>query len=303
VTTAIEVSMTSVLETVRHIDLVGNKSISGFRTVRPLEDAHSGSASWVSSKREGWRDRALNSGADVIFADRAVTEDEFGQSPKLFIICEDPKIEFIRMVQRFFAVKRPSGIHHTAVIHPDAKLGKDVYIGAFATIGRCVIGDSTVILEHCSVHDDVVIGERCWLHPGCRVGTEGFGYVRGESGLEKFPHVGGVLIGNDVEIGANCCIDRGTLGATIIRTGAKLDNLVHIAHNADIGEETLVIAHTMIAGSVKVGKRVWIAPGSRITNGISVGDDALIGLGSVVLKSIPAEQNWFGCPARPTMWK
>jgi len=116
--------------------------------------------------------------------------------------------------------------------------------------------------------------------------------------LERFPHIGGVQIEDDVEIGANTCIDRGTLGNTRIRKGAKIDNLVHIAHNVDVGENTAIIANAMIAGSTKIGANTWIAPSACLRDAINIGKDATVGLAALVTKDIPDGELWAGFPAR-----
>ena len=115
--------------------------------------------------------------------------------------------------------------------------------------------------------------------------------------FEKFPHIGGVVIEDDVEIGANACIDKGTLGDTIIRKGSKLDNFVHIAHNVTIGQHTAVIAHAMIGGSTVIGNYSWIAPSVVIRDGLNIGNNVLVGLGAVVTKNIPDNETWAGIPA------
>ncbi|MDX9907755.1 MAG: UDP-3-O-(3-hydroxymyristoyl)glucosamine N-acyltransferase, partial [Bacteroidales bacterium] len=126
------------------------------------------------------------------------------------------------------------------------------------------------------------------------------GYQRNSyNKLEKFPHIGGVIIEDDVEIGANTCIDRGTLGNTVIKKGAKVDNLVHVAHNVTIGNHAAIIANTMIGGSTVIEDYAWIAPSVSLMNGLSVGKGATAGLGAVVTKNIPDNETWAGNPARP----
>ncbi len=148
--------------------------------------------------------------------------------------------------------------------------------------------------------DKTIIGNNVVINPGTVIGSEGFGYQRREDKkLEKFPHFGGVIIEDDVEIGSNTSIDRGTLKNTIIRKGSKIDNLVHIAHNVEIGEYCLIIANSMIGGSAKIKKYSWVAPSASILNGIEIGENSTIGMGAVVVKSVPNNQTWAGVPARP----
>lgn len=132
------------------------------------------------------------------------------------------------------------------------------------------------------------------------IGADGFGYQRNESGeLEKFPHLGGVVIEDNVEIGSNTCIDRGTLGDTIIREGSKIDNLVHIAHNVIVGRHAIVIAHSMVGGSVRIGDYAWVSPSACLRDVISIGDRSTVGLGAVVVKDVPDGGTVMGTPARP----
>lgn len=134
---------------------------------------------------------------------------------------------------------------------------------------------------------------------GTIIGADGFGYERNEKNeLEFFPHIGGVIIEDDVEIGCNVCIDRGVLGDTIIHKGVKIDNLVHIAHNVEIGKHTAIIANAMIGGSVKIGSYSWIAPSASILNGVTIGNNVIIGMGAVVLKDISDGETWAGVPAK-----
>lgn len=150
------------------------------------------------------------------------------------------------------------------------------------------------------MYDGTRIGRNVTVFSGTVIGADGFGYERrADGGMEKFIHKGGVVIEDDVEIGSNTSIDRGTLGDTILRRGAKVDNQVHIAHNCDVGEDAVVIAQSMIGGSVKIGARAWIAPSVVVMNGIAIGQDAMCGLGSIVTKSVKDGETVMGNPARP----
>lgn len=149
------------------------------------------------------------------------------------------------------------------------------------------------------VEPKITIGENVFIHPTAVVGSDGFGYERNEIGeLEKFPHIGGVVIGDNVDIGANTCIDRGTIDDTIIGDGTKIDNLVHIGHNVKIGKHCLIIANAMIGGSTIIGDHVHIAPGVQIMNKVKIGDNVVVGLGAIVVKDIPSNTTFIGNPAR-----
>jgi len=162
-----------------------------------------------------------------------------------------------------------------------------------------LIGEGTEIHSHVTIYAGVRIGQRCRISAGCVIGAEGFGYERQVTGgWVRIPHIGGVRIGNNVEIGGNTCIDRGTLADTVIEDGVKIDNLVHIAHNVLVGRDTLVIANSMIAGSVRIGERVWVGPGTSIREQLVIGSDSKIGMGSVVVKDVRPNTLVYGVPAR-----
>ncbi|HEU4883206.1 MAG TPA: UDP-3-O-(3-hydroxymyristoyl)glucosamine N-acyltransferase, partial [Longimicrobium sp.] len=176
----------------------------------------------------------------------------------------------------------------TAAVGPLCTVGEDAEIGAGSML-------------HAGVHvyRGVRIGQRVTVHAGTVIGADGYGYERDEAGrLVRFPHVGSVLIEDDVEIGANACIDRGTLGDTAIRTGARVDNLVHIAHNVEVGRNAAVIALAMVGGGTRIGSEAWVAPGAVLRDRIAVGDGAVVGLGAVVTRDVPAGATVLGNPAR-----
>jgi len=237
--------------------------------------------------------------AGVVICEDGQPVDEL-DSEKTFILVENPRLSFLRLVRALFAESRLTGIHPTAVIDPEAKIHPDTYIGPFTYVGRCEIGAGTVIYGHIHIYSNTQIGCNVTIHAGTVIGADGFGYERNEAGeLEKFPHVGGVVIEDDVEIGANTCIDRGVLGDTIVCEGAKVDNLVHVAHNVIIGRHAAVIANAMIGGSTCIGDYAWIAPSACLRDVISIGEGALVGLGALVVKDVPDGVTVMGVPARP----
>lgn len=213
-----------------------------------------------------------------------------------------------------------AGVHPTAVVHESARIGENavisanVYIGANAVIGsgtqifpNCVvlnkseIGDDCVLYPSVTIRENCRIGNKVIIHNSAVIGSDGFGFAPHEGKYHKIPQVGKVVIEDDVEIGANATIDRATLGETIIKKGVKLDNLVHIAHNCVIGENTVVAAQTGISGSTIVGKNVVIAGQVGLVGHITIGDGVQIGAQSGVSKSIPEGEVYFGYPARPIM--
>jgi len=217
---------------------------------------------------------------------------------KAVVFLQDPRLAAITVLNRFFKQRPDWGIHPTATIHPEASIDPQTHIGPNTYIGKCTIGQGSILYGNNYLYNGVKIGADATIHAGVIIGTDGFGYQHGPSNeWMKFEHLGGVEIGNSVEIGANTCIDRGTLGNTKIGDGTKIDNLVHIAHNVEIGKHCLIIAHAMIGGSCIIGDHSWIAPNASLLQKIRVGANATIGLGAVVLEDVPAGETWAGVPA------
>lgn len=188
----------------------------------------------------------------------------------------------IAKVGNKFLFKQESGVSPTAQIESGAQIGKDCYIGPNVVIKSCV-----------------TIGSRVRINANSVIGNSGFGFVRDENGnLIRFPQLGKVIIGDDVEIGSCVTIDRGALSDTVIDCHSKINNLVHIAHNVHIGENVVVTAHVNISGSSIIGNNVWIGPGTTVRDHVNIGQGAYIGIGSNVVKNIPPEEVWCGNPAK-----
>jgi len=169
-----------------------------------------------------------------------------------------------------------------------------------STVQAKDIGDNVTISEYCVIRADVIIGNNVKIGSSTIIGGLGFGFSRdNKNKLHRFPHIGGVIIGDEVEIGSNTSIDRGSLSNTIIKNGVKIANLVHIAHNVIIGKDSLIIAHSVLCGSCIIGERTWIAPSVCVKNGIIIGNDVVVGMGAIVTKNIPDNESWIGNPARP----
>jgi UDP-3-O-[3-hydroxymyristoyl] glucosamine N-acyltransferase len=186
-------------------------------------------------------------------------------------------------------------------IFEDAHLGVGYMTSAYAFVHPTAeIGPGTVLMPFAYIGPRVTIGANCFIGPGACIGQPGFGYEKDDSRDEQLyrRHKMGVIIGDDVHIGANTCIDQGRHRPTRIGRGTKIDNLVHIAHNVEIGEDCLIIALSMLAGSVKIGDRVQVSPCAAVRDWRSVGDDALVGLGAVVVKDVEAGATVKGVPAR-----
>ena len=216
------------------------------------------------------------------------------------IAVADPRREFARTVTKFSRGERSRTIHRSAHIDPSARIGRNVSIGPGAYVAtEVVIGDDCVIGPNAVLLEGTRLGESSVVGPSSTIGYVGFGYAREDDGQPLLvPHTGGVEIGSFVEIGANTCIDRGTIEDTVLEDYVKVDNLVHIAHNCHVGEGAFVIATSILCGGVQIGPRAWIAPNSSLKEHVSVGADAVVGLAAVVLRDVPDGAVVFGNPAR-----
>jgi UDP-3-O-[3-hydroxymyristoyl] glucosamine N-acyltransferase len=196
-------------------------------------------------------------------------------------------------------------IEGTVTIEPGAVIGANVSIGSGSTISAnsvigagCKIGRDCIIAPNVSV-TYALLGNRVYLHPGVRIGQDGFGFVPGPAGLEKVPQLGRVIIQDNVEIGANTTIDRGSLSDTVIGEGTKIDNLVQVAHNVKIGRHCVIAAHTGISGSVTIGDMAMIGGRVGLADHINIGSRVQIAAASGVMNDIPDGERWGGLPARP----
>lgn len=221
-----------------------------------------------------------------------------------YIISDNPRLSFIKVLSEFFCdSERYIGTHKTAVIEDGAIIGEGTSIGA-----NCYIGENVIIGNRCYIYPNVVISGKCIIgndvviKSGAVIGQSGFGYEKDENGEPiKFPHLGNIIIEDNVHIGANTAIDRATLETTYIRKNSKIDNLVHIAHNDVIGENSFIIAGAILGGGVYIGDNCWVAPNVTIKEQTRVMDNSLLGLATVVLKDIPENSTIVGNPGRQLM--
>lgn len=215
-----------------------------------------------------------------------------------YINCDEPKSLFFMILNHFYGKKSCVSISNKADVLTK-NIGKDVYIGSYCHIcEEVIIEEGVVIGNNVSIECPTKIGKNSIIHSGVIIGTDGFGYYKENKHYEKVIHFGGVTIGENVEIGANTCIDRGTLEDTFIGDGVKIDNLCHIAHNVTIEENSMVIALSLLGGSSTLKKNSYIAPGVVIKNQITIGENAFVGMGAVVVNDIEAGKVVVGVPAR-----
>jgi UDP-3-O-[3-hydroxymyristoyl] glucosamine N-acyltransferase len=274
--------------------------------VAPIDEAVPGEITFLTNARYAkYLDRCR---ASAVIVGIGTAAEYAGRLTFSFLEAADPYVAFAKILQLFSppaplaqACSSQASVDASAVIEVGVTVFPHAYVGARAKVGRnsalypgVFVGDDVEIGADCVLYPNVVVsqgcrlGDRVILHGGVVIGSDGFGYAgRGESRV-KIPQVGIVVVEDDVEIGANTTIDRATLGQTVIRRGAKIDNLVQIAHNVIIGEHSVVAAQAGIAGSTKVGKHVTIAGQAGIVNHIEIGDGATIGPQSGIPKSVPA---------------
>nr|MBQ4456675.1 hypothetical protein [Clostridia bacterium] len=266
--------------------------ISGFASLGSCE---AGKITWVK-KQENYEKLEDRSGITV-----AVVQDGLDLDIPNQIIAGNSKEVFFGILHHFWGTEKKQGFVGTGTyISPDAEIDPTAYIGYNCSIdGKVKIGANTVIENNVSISNSVVIGDNCLVHSGVVIGADGFGFAFGDDGLPiKVEHFGGVIIGNRVEVGANTCIDRGTIENTVIYDDVKIDNLVHIAHNVVLQKGAVVVAGAIICGSAQLGEDSYVAPGGIVKNQLQVGNNAFVGLGAVVTKPVDEYSVVAGVPAK-----
>jgi UDP-3-O-[3-hydroxymyristoyl] glucosamine N-acyltransferase len=252
----------------------------------PLESAGPRELAFLSNPK--YRQQLETSRAGCVIVAPALREQALARGA--CIVADDPYLYFARTTQLWKRVHaRPAGppIHPSAAIDPEAVVEEGARIGAHCVVERGArIGAGTVLKARVYVGEDCTIGARCILHPGVVIGADGFGFAPNQSSFEKIEQLGAVRIGDDVEIGANTCIDRGALADTVIEDGVKLDNLVQVGHNCRIGRHTVVSGCTGIAGSATIGAHCMIGGAAMILGHLTIADGVHISAGTFVSRSI-----------------
>jgi UDP-3-O-[3-hydroxymyristoyl] glucosamine N-acyltransferase len=252
----------------------------------PLESAGPHHLSFLSNPRYQPQLQASRAGCVIV----APALRDAALARGACIVADDPYLYFARATQLWKrAHARPDGpaIHPSAVIDPEAVLGEGVRVGPHCVVERGArIGAGTVLKARVHVAEDCSIGERCVLHPGVVIGADGFGFAPSPQGFVKIEQLGAVRVGDDVEIGANTCIDRGALADTVVEEGVKIDNLVQIGHNCRIGRHTVISGCTGIAGSATIGAHCMIGGAAMILGHLTIADGVSISAGSFVARSI-----------------
>lgn len=286
-----------IIEQCENSHFVGNESVL-INNVSTYIKANKNSVIWLGAKIIHKEEVINNTMAGLVISGGPLIMDEIDLSQKGVIVSSNPRMDFIRVTNLLDKGPYFSGVDESVKFIGENKIEQSAKIGASCTISNCVIGSNVTIYPHCAIHN-ANIGNNVNIYSGAQVGTDGFGYERTADGtLVKFSHFGGVIINDNVDIGSNTCIDRGSINDTIIGEGSKIDNLVHIAHNAQIGRNCMIIAQSMIGGSAIIEDNVWISPSSVIRDGVVIGRNSLIGMGAVVIKNIPENEVWLGNPAK-----
>ncbi|TAL57407.1 MAG: UDP-3-O-(3-hydroxymyristoyl)glucosamine N-acyltransferase, partial [Bacteroidetes bacterium] len=277
-----------------------------------IEEGESGSISFLSNPK--YTRFIYSTRASVVIVDK-----DFAATASVsatLVRVDSAEAAFAQLLEKYNQVKlNKTGISKLAFISHSAKVGDNIYAGEFAVIGEnvfignnvkiypqvyigdnTVIGDNTTLFAGVKIYSDNVIGQRCILHSGVVVGSDGFRFAT--EAQKKIPQIGNVIIEEDVEIGANCAIDRATLGSTILRKGVKLDNLVHIAHNVEIGSNTYLAAGCIIAGSTKIGSNCMLSGQVGVVGHLTIADNTILAAQAGVSKSIDKKGGaYLGSPA------
>jgi len=287
----------------------GEVEITG---VGPIEGARPGEITFIANSK-------FLSKLSETAASAVIVSPEITQAKQSLLSVKNPQLAFAKILTLYASQPyQPKGIDSRAWISPSAQLGKEltvyplVYVGDRCRIGDRVtlypevyvgeeasIGEDSILYSNVSVYDRSTIGKRVILHSGVVVGSDGFGYVKDGKKNVKIPQVGRVEIEDDVEIGANTTIDRAAFGKTILRRGVKIDNLVQIAHNVVIGEDSIIVAQVGIAGSTKIGSNVTLGGQVGIVDHVEIGDNAMVAAQAGVMHNLPPNQVYSGGPAIP----
>ncbi|MDC1320344.1 hypothetical protein N8261_00080 [Flavobacteriaceae bacterium] len=277
--------------------LKGDEESIGIDGIHMTEIASKTQMTFIDENRKDKAELLSNCSAGLIIGDEELLK--YRKQGQNILVVQNPKVCFSLISNQFFVTKTVPSISDKANIHEAAKIGKGVYIGPNSIIGKVVVGANTRIMGNVWIGEGVEIGSNVIIQAGCVIGADGYGYNRdNDKKAIQFPHIGGVIIEDNVELGANTCIDNGTLGPTIISKGAKIDNLVHIGHNVIVGESVYIAAQTSIAGSTVIGDYTEIWTGVNIADGLTVGENCFVGIGSVVIKNIESNKKCFGNPAK-----
>ena len=293
----------------------GSLAITGGQS---LSKSREGDITFVADERNA-RDLSSCQASALLVGKNLSESPRLSDFPNAILIVPDAKLAFLKILETLYPPhRRPAiGVSSLATVHPSARVGRDtnihpgVHIAEDVIIGEhcdlhpgvcvgpgCRIADHTVLYSNVVLYHDVVLGERVIIHAGAVIGADGFGYLLVEGRHQKLPHFGTVRIEDDVEIGANTTIDRALVGETVIGEGTKIDNLVQIAHNCELGKHNILAGLVAFAGSVTTGEYLVCAGQVGIADHVHVGERAILAAQAGVSKSLPGDNTYFGSPAQ-----
>lgn len=293
-------------------EIVGDENIK-VHTFAKIEEGIPGALSFLANPK--YTSFIYETQSSIIL----VNKDFIPEHPiQATLIKVDNAYESLAKLMTLYQNAQPhkEGIDSLAFVSPKATIGDNVYIGPFAVIddgavigqgasiqahayigSNVTVGNHTIINPHVSVYHDCKIGQRCIIHSGAVIGADGFGFAPSADGYEKIPQIGIVILEDDVEVGANTCIDRATMGATVIQQGVKLDNLIQLAHNVQVGSHTVIASQTGVAGSTKIGQWCMFGGQVGVAGHIQIGDRVNVGAQTGIPKSQKSDQILMGYPA------
>jgi UDP-3-O-[3-hydroxymyristoyl] glucosamine N-acyltransferase len=298
------VGMQSLVEFVCPSYVVGVSDFS-VKGAAPLYGATSEDLSFCNLAGEEGLRAVYQSKAGVVICFKDVAKRIRKLAGRCVLGVENPRLVFARCLREFFREEIDWGIHPSAIIEKDARISGKVYIGPFSYIGHgAEIGEGAVIEYNVYVGARCKVGRNVYLQYGAVVGCEGQGFERNESGqLEKFPQFGCVVLRDEVEVGSNSTIVRGTFSETIIGKGTKIGHLTDIGHNVTVGESVFISAGVVVCGSAAIGDHSWLAPKCCVQNKVKIGRSVTVGLGAVVTQDVADGMTVVGIPARPMIKK
>lgn len=286
-----------ILDELVHYEFVGdvNAEVS-YPIALDVNSVDSKAIMWVNDKNA---DKIIGVKHGTIICSYAVLT-QFNENLNIIKV-DNPRNAFRVVLEKFFTEKKESFIASSVKMNSNVKIGMNPFIGENVVIEKdCIIGDFVEINHNTVIYSGTIIGNNVKIGANNTIGGVGFGYEKDQDGTYVLiPHLGNVIIEDNVHIGNNTTIDRAVLGSTLLQENVKVDNLVHIAHGVNIGRNSLIIANSMIAGSCIIGENVWVAPSSSILNKLTVKSNALIGMGAVVVKNVEENQIVVGNPGKP----
>lgn len=285
----------------------GSTLITG---VAPLDMAKGGDLTFLTNPR--YASQAQATRASAVLCGKPIP----GVSAS-FLLAANPYAALAKVIALFFppkifapGVRKGAWVDPQASVHPEASVAEGAYVSAGATVGartilypgvylgeKAVVGEDCLLYPNAVIREGCILGNRVILQPGAVVGSDGFGFAPEGERYRKIPQVGNVVIEDDVELGANACVDRAALGTTLIRRGCKLDNLIQIGHNVVIGEDTVIAAQTGIAGSTRIGSHVVMGGQVGVTGHLKIADETSFGAASGVIQDVPDKGDYWGTPA------